>query len=97
MMLAKNRVAAALTYGRTKGAGTVPFRAQGRTARAILVVPDGPEDGDQCLSIPTGSPLHHDPGLCYRGPLWKVLIMVNDNCRGLPISVQPECFRRAGL
>jgi len=96
-MMPKNRVNAALTFGRTKGAGTVPFRAQGRTARAILVVPDGPEGDDQCLSIVTGSPLHHDPGLSYRGPLWRVLMMVNDCAQGLPIRVHPDCERRAGL
>ena len=96
-MMLKNRVTAALAYGRTKGAGTVPFHARGGTVRAILVVPDGAEDGDQCLSIPTGSPLHYDPGLCYRGPLWKVLMMVNHDAQGLPIRVHPECERRAGL
>lgn len=96
-MIPQNRVTAALAYGRTNGAGTVPFRAHGRTARAILVVPDGAADGDQCLSIVSGSPLHRDPGLSYRGPLWRVLMMVNDCCQGLPISVQPECYRRAGL
>ena len=96
-MIPQNRVTAALAYGRSKGAGTVPFQARGRTARAILVVPDGPEDGDQCLSILSGSPLHRDPGLTYRGPLWRVLMMVNDYAQGLPIRVHPECERRAGL
>ncbi|GEM_PF-4021163 len=96
-MIPQNFVTGALAYGRTKGAGTVPFRAHGRTARAILVVPHGPEGQDQCLSIPTGNPMHHDPGLCYRGPLWKVLMMLKDYRQGLPVHVQPECYRRAGL
>jgi len=74
-------------------AAILPFRAHGRTVRAICIVPDG--DG-QCRSVLSGRPLHFDLGLSFRGPLWKVQMMLEGYRRGLPVHVHPDCILRAG-
>jgi hypothetical protein len=88
------------TYAETvevsTAAAIIPFRAHGRTVRAICIVPCGTEAGDQCRSVTLGQPMHDGLDRAFTGPLWRVQMMVEQDRRGLPIYVHSDCLRRAG-
>jgi hypothetical protein len=73
----------------------IPFPCDGRTVRAIVVIPDGSGESDACCSKLGGFPLHEDEDLSFCGPLWWVMMMLKDYRMGLPVRVHPECERRA--
>lgn len=74
-------------------AKVITFPSTGRTIRAINIVPDR-SDGDACRSMLVGLPLHSGEDLAFRGPLWRVKMMVKDYRRGLPVYVHPDCEGR---
>ena len=71
----------------------LPF--SGKTQRALVVIP-GSEDGrDFCSVVPGGFTSEDAPSI-RSGPLWMVLCAARECGNGLPITVHPECKRRAG-
>ena len=68
----------------------------GKTQRALVVIP-GSEDGrDYCSVVPGGFAIESAPSIAP-GPLWQVLRSAREWGNGLPITVHPECKRRAAV
>ncbi len=63
--------------------------------RALVVIPAADHHLDLCRVVPGGyafdGPTHH------RGRLAVVIRNLRVEARGLPVTVHPECERRAGL
>jgi len=63
--------------------------------RALVVVPGDDPKRDWCRVVSGG---YFFEGEAPReGPLYLVLRRLQDDPRGLPVTVHPECRRRAGL
>lgn len=62
--------------------------------RAFVVIPSDDPRRDWCRTLPGGWPIE---GVDYRpcGPLDLVLRKLREDPRGLPVTVHPECIRRA--
>ena len=71
---------------------TIPF--PGRAIRALVVIPDTEDSRDYCRVVMGGWPTDFEPDITP-GPLWLVLRTARDWGHGLPITVHPECERRA--
>lgn len=67
-----------------------------RIIRAISIVPDGTETGDQCRAMVCGEALPFDLGEGFTGPLYRVRMMLKDYLPGIPVHVSAECLQRAG-
>ena len=67
-----------------------------RPIRAIYVVPDGLETGDQCRVVVCGQALPFDLDEGFSGPLYRVRMMLKDYLPGIPVHVSAECLQRAG-
>lgn len=65
-------------------------------SRAIYVVPDGIETGDQCRVVVCGQALPFDLDEGFSGPLYRVRMMLKDYLPGIPVHVSAECLLRAG-
>lgn len=63
--------------------------------RAFVVVPDDEPNRDICRAVPGGWGFAGRTH--YRGRLATVLFQLRADPRGLPVTVHPECKRRAGL
>lgn len=71
----------------------IPFPSRGRTARAIVIRPDG----DGCRAVLAGAPLHEGEQFDIpTGELWQVVMLAKDHRRGLPILVSDKCRGRPG-
>lgn len=62
--------------------------------RALVVIPDDKPHLDVCRVVPGGYAF--DGRTHYRGRLETVLFHLRADPRGLPVTVHPECKRRAG-
>jgi hypothetical protein len=63
--------------------------------RSFVVIPGDEVTRDWCKVKIGGYPA--DEGPCVsEGPLYLVLRRLQDDPRGLPVAVHPECRRRAG-
>lgn len=72
----------------------IPF--SGSTQRALVVMPSSDDGRDMCSVFPGGFSIDNAPCIAP-GPLWQVLRAARDWGNGLPITVHPECNRRAGV
>jgi hypothetical protein len=63
--------------------------------RAFVVIPADEITRDWCEVRAGGWPIEGGPRI-IEGPLYLVLRRLQDDPRGLPVSVHPECRRRAG-
>lgn len=65
--------------------------------RAIVVIPSGAPGEDRCRAVSGGWPIDaHITELA--GPLYLVRrkLLEHEHRNGLPITIHPECYRRAG-
>ncbi len=67
-----------------------------RALRAICIVPDGAEAGDQCRAVVCGAALPFDLDEGFAGPLYRVRMMIKDYLPGIPVHMSSECLQRAG-
>jgi hypothetical protein len=64
--------------------------------RAFVVIPGDEVTRDWCRVKAGGYPIDGAPRVS-EGPLYLVLYRLQEDPRGLPVTVHPECRRRAGL
>lgn len=64
--------------------------------RAFVVVPDERPSRDICRVVRGGYPIDGETLWPERGSLMAVLFNLRADPRGLPVTVHPECRRRAG-
>jgi hypothetical protein len=64
--------------------------------RAFVVVPDAEVTRDICRVVPGGYAIDGELPWPARGRLSTVLFELRADPRGLPVTVHPECKRRAG-
>ena len=64
--------------------------------RAWVVVPGNDPKRDFCEVRQGGYPIEGDQSP-MRGPLETILFRLRADARGLPVTIHPECLRRAGL
>ena len=64
--------------------------------RAIVIIPAGEPGEDRCRTVPGGWPIDQNVGE-LQGPLEIVRrrVLDHEHRNGLPISIHPECYRRA--